>query len=53
MQRAVRNIKEKSITRAMVMKACRRAAELDGVVPGPKTLGTFGASYLYSIRGWA
>lgn len=41
--------KKKSITRATVMKAYRRAAELDGVVPGPKTLGTFGASYLYSI----
>ena len=27
----------------------RRAAELDGVVPGPKTLGTFRASYLYGI----
>lgn len=41
--------KGKSITRATVMKAYRRAAELGGVVPGPKTLGTFGASYLYSI----
>lgn len=30
-----------------------RRVELEGVVPGPKTLGTFGASYLYSIfRGW-
>ena len=41
--------KEKSITRSTVMKAYRRAVELDGVVPGPKKLGTFGASYLYSI----
>lgn len=41
--------KEKSITRATVMKAYRKAVELDGNVPGPKTLGTFGASYLYSI----
>ena len=41
--------KEKSITRSTVMKAYQRAVELDGVVPGPKKLGTFGASYLYSI----
>lgn len=41
--------KEKSITRATAMKAYRRAVELDGVVSGPKKLGTFGASYLYSI----
>ncbi len=41
--------KEKSITRATVMKAYRKAVELDGVVSGPKKLGTFGASYLYSI----
>ncbi len=41
--------KEKSITRSTVMKAYRRAVEFEGVVPGPKALGTFGASYLYSI----
>jgi hypothetical protein len=41
--------KEKSITRATVMKAYRRVVELDGMVMGPKVLGTFGASYLYPI----
>ena len=41
--------KEKSITRATVMKAYGKVVELDGVVKGPKTLGTFGASYLYPI----
>lgn len=41
--------KEKSITRATVMAAYRKAVELNGDVPGPKKLGTFGASYLYSI----
>ena len=41
--------KEKSITRATVMKAYGKVVEMDGVVKGPKTLGTFGASYLYPI----
>ena len=41
--------KEKSITRSTVMQAYRKAIELDGIVTGPKKLGTFGASYLYSI----
>jgi len=41
--------KEKSITRATVMKAYRRVSELGGVVKGPKALGTFGASYLYPV----
>ena len=41
--------KEKSITRAIVMKAYGKVVELDGVVKGPKALGTFGASYLYPI----
>ncbi len=41
--------KEKSITRATVMKAYGKVVELDGAVKGPKTLGTFGASYLYPI----
>jgi hypothetical protein len=31
------------------MKAYKRVVELDGEVKGPKTLGTFGASYLYPI----
>jgi hypothetical protein len=43
------DLKEKSITRATVMKAYRRVVELDGIVKGPKTLGTFGASYLYPV----
>ena len=41
--------KEKSITRATVMKAYRRVVELDGMVMGPKALGIFGASYLYPV----
>ena len=41
--------KEKSITRATVMKAYGKVVELDGAVKGPKALGTFGASYLYPI----
>lgn len=41
--------KEKSITRSTVMKAYAKVVELDGVVKGPKVLGTFGASYLYPI----
>lgn len=41
--------KEKSITRATVMKAYGKVVELDGVVKGPKVLGTFGASFLYPI----
>ncbi len=41
--------KEKSITRAIVMKAYGKVVELDGVMKGPKALGTFGASYLYPI----
>lgn len=32
-----------------VMKTYRKAAKLDGVVCGSKALGTFGASYLFSI----
>ena len=38
--------KEKSITKATVIKAYGKVVELDGAVKGPKTLGTFGASYL-------
>lgn len=41
--------KEKSITRATVMKAYQKVVELDGFVKGPKVLGTFGASYLYPV----
>ena len=41
--------KEKSITKATVMKAYGKAVELDGFVKGPKILGTFGASYLFPI----
>lgn len=41
--------KERSITRATVMKAYEKVVELDGLVKGPKTLGTFGASYLFPI----
>ncbi len=41
--------KEKSITRATVMKAYGKVVEPDGIVKGPKTLGTFGASYLFPI----
>lgn len=43
------NRKSKSITQATVFMAFRKAMELGGVVPGPKKLGTFGASYLYPI----
>ena len=41
--------KEKSITKASVMKAYQKVLELDGIVTGPKKLGTFGASYLYPV----
>ena len=41
--------KEKSITKATVMKAYGKVVELDGFVKGPKILGTFGASYLFPI----
>ncbi|MCI8514233.1 MAG: hypothetical protein HFI93_06335 [Lachnospiraceae bacterium] len=44
--------KVKSITRATVMVAFRRALEVqeaEGRVAGPKKLGTFGASYLYPV----
>ena len=40
--------KEKSITRATVLRAYHRAIEL-GVVTGPKKLNVFGASYLLPI----
>lgn len=43
------NRKEKSITRATVEIAFRKARELEGRVTGPKKLGVFGASYLYPV----
>ena len=43
------NRKEKSITKATVGITLCKALELGGIVPGPKKLGTFGASYLYPI----
>ena len=43
------NRKSKSITQATIFMAFRKAMELGGAVSGPKTLGTFGASYLYPI----
>ncbi len=41
--------KEKSITRSTVVLAYEKAVELGGAVKGPKTLGCFGASYLYPV----
>ncbi|MCD7750725.1 MAG: hypothetical protein LUI10_03135 [Lachnospiraceae bacterium] len=41
--------KDKSITRATVELAFRKALSLDGIVTGPKKLGVFGASYLYPV----
>lgn len=46
------NRKEKSVTRATVMRAFTKARQIqkaEGYVSGPKRLGTFGASYLYPI----
>lgn len=46
------NRKEKSVTKASVMKAFHRARQLQhekGFVNGPKELGTFGASYIYPV----
>ena len=46
------NRKEKSVTKASVMKAFYRARQLQqekGFVNGPKELGTFGASYIYPV----
>ena len=43
------NRKERSITRATINMALRRALELGADATGPKKLGTFGASYLYMI----
>lgn len=41
--------KEKSVTRATIDMALKCAVQLGGAVSGPKKLGTFGSSYLYSI----
>ena len=44
--------KEKSVTRATVLKAFNRARQIqkdEGCVSGPKKLGAFGASYLYPV----
>lgn len=41
--------KHKSITRKTIEMAYQRAVELDGQVKGPKTLGVFGASYIYPV----
>ena len=41
--------KEKSLTQSTVYMAFHKALELDGIVTGPKKLGTFGASYLYPV----
>ena len=44
--------KEKSVTRATVLKAFSQARQIqkdEGCVSGPKKLGTFGASYLYPV----
>lgn len=40
--------KEKSVTRASILVAYKKAQEL-GCVTGPKQLGVFGASYLYPV----
>ncbi len=41
--------KEKSITISTVELAYKRAVEMGGIVTGPKKLGVFGASYLFSV----
>ena len=44
--------KEKSITKATVMLAYKNALHIlqtEGYVAGPKSIGTFGASYLFPI----
>lgn len=44
--------KAKSITKATVMIACRKAVEIqnsEGCISGLKRIGTFGASYLYPV----
>lgn len=41
--------KKDSITKATVFMAFHKSQELNGIVSGPKKLGTCGASYLYPI----
>ena len=41
--------KDKSITFSSVKKALEEVEKLNGIVSGPKKLGVFGDSYLYSI----
>ncbi len=43
------NRKEKSITESSVRICYEKAVEMNGIVPGPKKLGVFGASYLYPV----
>ena len=43
------NRKEKSITRSTISMSLKKVMELDYKVIGPKKIGTFGASYIYSI----
>lgn len=41
--------KEKSITYSSVVKAFHVLLDREGMITGPKQLGTFGASYLYPV----
>ena len=41
--------KEKTITRATLLLAYQRATAMGGIVPGPKALKVFGASYIYPV----
>ena len=41
--------KEKSITRSSVNMAINKVIEKKGIIPGPKTMDVFGASYLYPV----
>lgn len=43
------NRKEKSITESSVRICYEKAVKMNGIVPGPKKLGVFGASYLYPV----
>ena len=42
------NKEDKSITRASIITAYHKAKKM-GIVKSPNTIGTFGASYLYTI----
>lgn len=41
--------RSKSITRSTVMLAYKKVREMDGFVPGPKSIGVHGDSYIFSI----